>query len=215
MHRWVFLSVALAVAFAEQGVMVVRVRSAAEQVLSKVRIGTAGDGSTEFTDGSGHARLRLAAQTKPGSRIQLQIVDPPEFVFISPWDGWAVVPSFDNDSGNYVDVVLVRRGDKRALEDASVLLAVIAKSARTEAAEPAKPAPSKPTRPSKKGAGFLHGSVFVSAFQAPAPPPPGSGQGLSGLVKAEAAAELGFNKSDVDRALETWGSTPSPGRWWC
>lgn len=186
--------------------MVVRVRSAAEQPLSNVRIGTAGDGSTEFTDATGHARLRLAAQTKPGSRIALQIVDPPDFVFISPWDGWAVVPSFDNDSGNYVDVVLVRRGDRRALEDASVLLAVIARSARSGAAKPAKPPSAKPVRPPKKGADLRRGSVFVSAFQAPAQPPlQASGQGLSGLVKEEAAAELGFKKSDVDKALESWG----------
>jgi len=84
------------------GVMVLRVRLAADQPLSEVRIGTAGDGSTEFTDATGHARLRLAAQAKPGSRIALRIVDPPHFVFISPWDGWVVAPSFDNDSGNYV-----------------------------------------------------------------------------------------------------------------
>jgi len=198
MRFWASLLALCLVVWAEQGILVVRVSSAAEELLPKVRIGTAGDGSTEFTDNTGRARIKLAPQTRPGGRVTLQVVAPPGLVIVSPWRGEAIVPSFDNDSGNYVDVILVRRGDLHALEDASVLAALVANSVRP-------PAPPLPKSPAKKLLAFLKApssSPFTQSFQVPpqsAPPSTGA------LVSDNAARELGFSKADVDRAFASWG----------
>jgi tetratricopeptide (TPR) repeat protein len=42
---------------------------------------------------------------------------------VSPWDYRAVVPPFENESENYVEVVVVQRGDRAALESGTVLVA--------------------------------------------------------------------------------------------
>src|SRR5215472_15942508 len=88
-------------AVAEQGYLVVHVRDVKDRPLVGVEIGTEGDGGTGKSDPKGKARIRLAAQTRPGQRVTLQIVPVPgkrDLVFISPWDRIAQVPPFDNES---------------------------------------------------------------------------------------------------------------------
>src|SRR5207253_2274993 len=45
----------------------------------------------------------------------------------SPWDYKTLVPSFENESENFVDIVVVQRGDRVALESGSVLKALAEK----------------------------------------------------------------------------------------
>src|SRR5260370_40474087 len=39
---------------------------------------------------------------------------------VSPWDYRAVIPSFENESENFLEVVVVQRGDRAALESGTV-----------------------------------------------------------------------------------------------
>lgn len=211
---------------AEQGVLAVRVRSAADQPLSRVRIGTAGDGSTEVADASGRARIRLAIATKPGMRVTLQVVPPPDVVLISPWEGRAIVPSFENESENFVDVIVAARKDKRVLEDASVITAVIAQSMRETAV------PTKPVPPAKPTSGFSRPVIQPVIFVAQRGTQPAHGQGTLAQTATQddpanradtarqrstrtalpiteaAAAALGLSRADIARALENWGVDP-------
>lgn len=46
-------------------------------------------------------------------------------VVVSPWDYRSQIPSFKNESDNVVEVVVVQRGDRAALESGSVLKAAV------------------------------------------------------------------------------------------
>lgn len=52
---------------------------------------------------------------------------------VSPWDYRTLVPSFENESENFVEVVLVQRGDRAALESGTVLAAATAQINRANA----------------------------------------------------------------------------------
>ena len=58
----------------------------------------------------------------------MQIVKSPPgqyLVMVSPWDYRAQVPSFENESDNFVEVVVVQRGERAALESGTVLKAAV------------------------------------------------------------------------------------------
>ena len=118
---------------AEQGILVLYVADVEGKALSRVRISVKGDGGTDETK-EGKARIRLAPQTKPGSSVTLALLPPTNLVFISPYDERVQVPSFENESANYVSVTLAERGDKRLLEDPAALHAMVKRA--TDAAAP-------------------------------------------------------------------------------
>jgi len=124
-------------ALAEQGILVVHAAHPSDRPLANVRIGTKGDGGEALTDASGKARIRLAPQTRAGVRVTLTILKAPrDLVFISPWDHQASVPPFENESQNYVPVVLAERGDRAMLESGRAIQAVTASILKSIAPEP-------------------------------------------------------------------------------
>jgi hypothetical protein len=167
------------------------------------KIGTKGDGSNGLTDSAGKARIPLAPQTKPGTKVPLQILSPPNLLLVSPWEGNAIVTSFENDSSNYIDLIVISFGDKRALEDAAVVLSVATESQkRRNAAPPNSPRPKKSaisvsprTRPLVLA--FQQASQVESMRS-------GSAEASSGaLISEEVAVKLGFTQAEMARAIES------------
>jgi hypothetical protein len=113
------LCLACSLAWAEEGVLVVEVTDIQSHPVPGLRIGVEGSNSTPgITDRNGKTRIRLAPSTKPCSSVSLLIMSSPggeDLVILSPFLGRATVPPFDNESENYVLVVVVRRGDIKAL----------------------------------------------------------------------------------------------------
>lgn len=115
---------------AEQGVLVVHVEDVGGHPVSGVEIGTRGDGGAAVTDRNGKARIKLAPQTRANTWITLQVVASPagkDYVMVSPWDSRHLVPSFENETENYVPVVVAARGDRDALQSGRALKAIVAK----------------------------------------------------------------------------------------
>ena len=109
---------------AEQGILVLYVTDTQGVPLTGVQLTVKGDGGAGRTE-KGKARIRLAAQTQVKSWVTLGVTSPANLVFVSPWDERAQVPSFENDSQNYVSVVLAERADRRLLEDPAALRAMV------------------------------------------------------------------------------------------
>ena len=64
-----------------------------------------------------------------GKELGLDTLKSPrnkDLMMVSPWDDRTLVPSFENESENFVEVVVVRRGDRAALESGTVLVAAAA-----------------------------------------------------------------------------------------
>jgi len=110
---------------------VVHVSDVQNKPISGVVLSTRGDGSGGTkTDNAGKARIQLAIEDKSGNWVSLQIVQvlsKKDLVFISPWDRRAQIPPFENESDNFVPVVLAERGDKTMLENGKALLALAEK----------------------------------------------------------------------------------------
>ena len=118
------LCLACPIAWAETGILVVHVKDVQRQPVVGLEIGVEGDGGSAITDPKGKARIKLAPQTKEKSSVALQIVKSPpgqSLVMVSPWDYRTQVPSFENESDNFVEVVVVQRGERAALESGTVL----------------------------------------------------------------------------------------------
>ena len=114
----------------EAGILVVNVQDVRKHPVSGVQIGVEGDGGSAVTDDHGKARIRLAPQNKEKDWVSLQIVKSPlgkDLVMVSPWDSRTPIPSFENESENFVRIVVVEYRDRAALENGSVLAALTAK----------------------------------------------------------------------------------------
>ncbi len=111
--------------------LVVHVEDVQRRPVVGVQIALEGEGgSPAFTQDRGTARIALAKDTKANAWVSLQILKSPagkDYVMVSPWDYRAQVPSFENETENFVKVVVVQRGDRVALENGSVLAALTAK----------------------------------------------------------------------------------------
>jgi tetratricopeptide (TPR) repeat protein len=119
-----FLFLITRILWAEAGVLVVEVEDVHNRPVSGVRIGVKGDGGSAISDDDGKARIRLAKDTKEESWVILQIRDSPpgkDFVILSPWDYRVSIPSFENESQNFVGVVVIERNNRVALEDGNVV----------------------------------------------------------------------------------------------
>ncbi|HEY0795860.1 MAG TPA: tetratricopeptide repeat protein, partial [Acidisarcina sp.] len=118
-------------ALAENGKLVIHIADPQARPVQGIWLSTAGDGGGEAeSDATGRVRLSLAAQTKANTWVTIQIVRSPkkkDFVLASPWNSKALVPSFENESDNYVDVVVIERGDKAALESGKVISSIAAR----------------------------------------------------------------------------------------
>ena len=122
------LCFACPIAWAETGILVVHVKDVQRRPVARLEIGVEGYGGPVATDSQGIARIKLAPQTKQNSSVSLQIVQSPprkDLMMVSPWDYRAQVPSFENESDNFVEVVVVQRGERAALESGTVLKATV------------------------------------------------------------------------------------------
>ena len=117
------LCLACALAWAETGILVLHVKDVQERPVARLQIGVVGDGGSDVTDPKGKARIKLAAQTKEKSWVSLQVENSPpgkDLVMVSPWDRRALVPSFENESDNFVEIVVIERRERAALESGTV-----------------------------------------------------------------------------------------------
>jgi tetratricopeptide (TPR) repeat protein len=131
------LTVAATDASAERGILIVHVKDAKQHPVADLEIGTEGDGGTAVTDRGGTARIRLAPQTRPNTWVSLQIISGPpgkDLLMISPWENRSLVPSFENESDNFVPIVVAQRGDRTLLEDGTALEAIASRIAKKNAA---------------------------------------------------------------------------------
>src|SRR5271165_5311076 len=122
------LCLACPIAWAETGFLVLHVKDVQQHPVAGVQIGVEGDGGSGTTDPKGKARIKLAPQTTVKSWLSLQIEKSPpdkDWVMVSPWERRTLVPSFENESENFVEVVVVQRGDRAALESGTVLKAAV------------------------------------------------------------------------------------------
>jgi tetratricopeptide (TPR) repeat protein len=117
---------------AEEGILVVHVEDTKGTPVSGVELAPKGDGAPGApTDRLGKTRLRLAPATRPGHWVTLQILpnkSGPEWVFISPWTTRALVPSFANESDNFVEIVVGERGNPDLLASDKVIKASVART---------------------------------------------------------------------------------------
>src|ERR1019366_8744336 len=123
-------------ASAETGFLVVHVEDVQGHPVRGVQIGVKGDGGSDTSDLHGTVRIRLAPQTQVKDWITLQVLHSPpgkDLVLLSPWDSRAVVPSFENKSDNFVDVVVVESGDRAALTNPAALRAFAEKINKADA----------------------------------------------------------------------------------
>src|SRR5271167_3357155 len=122
------LCLACPAAWAETGILVLHVKDVQQHPVAGLQIGVEGDGGSGTTDPKGKARIKLAPQTTVKGWVSLQIERSPpgkDWVMVSPWERRTLVPSFENESENFVEVVVVQRGDRAALESGTVLKAAV------------------------------------------------------------------------------------------
>ncbi len=117
-------------AYAERGILEVYVADPQGRPIKGVELDDKGPGhSLSPSDAYGKTRIQLTPGTQPGDWIDLQIarvLDGHDLVLISPWNGKVIVPAFENESDNYVQVVLTKRGDRTALESGEVVKTLVA-----------------------------------------------------------------------------------------
>src|SRR5262245_23878037 len=110
----------------EEGIIVLYVANTTDEPVSNITLTCKGDCSQQSA-AQGKIRLRLPPQTRHGESVTLQIVKRSggvDWVLISPWDGRAVVPAFDNKADNFVSVVVARKGDRDMLRSGKAVDAV-------------------------------------------------------------------------------------------
>jgi hypothetical protein len=113
LYVWILL---IGTAWAEKGVLVVQVSDIHSRPVPAVGIAVQGSSESATTDRFGRTRIKLNPQTNVNDWIVLQIVQSPpskDLVFTSPWDAHAQVPPFDNESVNFLPVVMANRGERK------------------------------------------------------------------------------------------------------
>src|SRR5262249_37824269 len=114
-----FLCSTHVLAWGEQGILVVHAQDLQGRPVSGLQIGVEGDGGSVFTNDDGKARIPLAKNTRENTWVTLQILKSPrgrDLQMVSPWDRRVTVPSFENESQNFVEVFVVQSGDRDALQ---------------------------------------------------------------------------------------------------
>jgi tetratricopeptide (TPR) repeat protein len=114
---------------AEKSYLVVQVSDIHDKPLVAVKLAVKGSSESGTSDPAGRARIKLDPQSKANDWIALLILESPkgkDLVFISPWDAHAQVPPFENESVNFLPLVLAERGDRALLENGTALTAIAA-----------------------------------------------------------------------------------------
>lgn len=194
-------------AHAAQGRLTLVVQSPIHVPIANVRIGIAGAGSIGTTDIGGRTELQLAAETSVGSHVRLQVVPPPPMFMVSPFDGDAIVPRFENESGNFLAVILMPRGNLAALENGVVLSGLIRQSQRQANAAARTRGPTTPTKSFFVPAAYEPGKKGPSAAAPGGTPLLGPADRLP-LVTNDVVKQLGLPPQDVANALAAWKITP-------
>jgi len=201
------LLLSAALAHAAPGRLTVVVQSPIHVPIANVRIGIAGAGSIGTTHIGGRTELQLASDTSVGSHVRLQVVPPPSMFMVSPFEGDAIVPRFENESGNFLAVILMPPGNREALANGVVLSGMIRQSQRQANAAVKTRSPSPPKKP------LLVLAAYESGKKAPSAAGPGGTQFLGPvdrlpLVTDDVARRPGFKPEDVASALEKWKIAP-------
>jgi tetratricopeptide (TPR) repeat protein len=124
------MALAMAIFFAvsaraEDGTLVVHVMDIHSQPVVGISLRAGAGSSVARVDSFGQARIRLAPNTRPGDIVFLELIAPQrDLVFISPLSRWTAVPSFDEKPANFVEVTLVKRGDRAMLENGNAVKAM-------------------------------------------------------------------------------------------
>jgi tetratricopeptide (TPR) repeat protein len=132
---------------AEQGFVLVLVQDTQHRPVRGVEIGIEGVGGSKITGNDGKAQIAVGAGTKVGDWIPLAILHSPsgkDLAMVSPWDGRAQAPPFEDKPENFIRVVVVQRGDRAALENGNVLTSLaekINKANSPKSADKATPPP--------------------------------------------------------------------------
>jgi hypothetical protein len=127
---------------AEVGYVSVQVEDAQRHPVRGVQIGIEGIGGSRLTGDDGKAQLPVGKDSAPSDWITLHILNSPagkDLVMVSPWDSRAQIPSFANKPENFVNVIVVQRGDRAALESGTVLRSLAAKINKENAPKSADP----------------------------------------------------------------------------
>ena len=115
-------------ALAERGKLLIFVSDPEQRPVRGLVIGVEGLGTSSVTGDDGKAALTLSPSVQAGDPVTLVILHSPpgkDYSIVSPWGGRAVVPIVSSDA--VVEVIVVQRGDRAALESGTVLASLAAK----------------------------------------------------------------------------------------
>jgi tetratricopeptide (TPR) repeat protein len=105
---------------AEIGYVMVQITDLHHRPIAKIEIEIEGYGGVSVSGTDGKARIPIGRSAEPGDPITLALVSQPtadRLVILSPWDGRATVPRFEDKPENYIPVELVPQGKKELLEN--------------------------------------------------------------------------------------------------
>ena len=126
-------------AWAETGTLVVHVIDIHTRPVVGVSLRAGAGSSVARVDSFGQARIRLAPNTRPGDIVFLELVAPQgDLVFISPLSRWTAVPSFAEKPANFVEVILVKRGDRAMLENGYAIKAMASEIVQKTSVKPSE-----------------------------------------------------------------------------
>ncbi len=151
---------------AEKGYLVIQVADIHNQPVAGIVLATKGSSESGTTDRFGRTRIRLDPQIKVNDWVAIQIVRSPvpkDLVLISPWDAHAQVPPFENETVNFLPLVVAARGDRALLENGKALTAIAAQINKANNPKSKDPDPEEQRRESldtvAKSFGLTSGDV--------------------------------------------------------
>ena len=127
--------------FAATGYINVRVEDVQGHPVRNLQIGIE-NGVSVLTKEGGLAQLALSSNSAPNDWITIRLVHSPEgqdLAIVSPWDYRAQIPSFADKLENYLQIIVVQRGDRAALESGAVLASLTAEINKANAPKSANP----------------------------------------------------------------------------
>jgi len=198
---------------AEQGFLVVVAKDLTDDPIPGIQIGTEGESNPlPFTDKYGRARITLAPQTKPNAWVKLKVfrsLGNLDLVIIFPTGGFASVPSFENETQNYVPVTVATRGDKAILEHAPGVAAIHAEINRSIAANSTNGggAVRMPRPESNASAANMRLQLLLVALQLNRPTREESRTDdiSNNVALADASKYFGLAPEEVEAAFQRWG----------
>jgi len=109
---------------AEKPYLVIQVADIHNQPVAGIEIAAKGSSESGTTDRFGRARIKLDTQAMVNDWVVIQIVKSPagkDLKLISPWDGHARVPPFENETSNFLPLFVATRGDPVMLENGKAI----------------------------------------------------------------------------------------------